>query len=268
MSHDSEPNLTLPASMFRSGQVERIDVPILRRGTVEWETDRRVSNLGGELILEGDIRVGAVQVRGPDVRGVPISASKAARGIGTIGQLWQDGRVPYEINGAVAATVDAAIAHWEKHTPIRFALKADVDENFISFEDQGACWSHVGCIGGYQPVSLSSDCTVGSAIHEIGHLLGLWHEQSRSDRDRFVTIVSANIAEGQLHNFDKHVIDGRDLGDYDYLSIMHYPPKAFSINTEDTIVPAAGGPAIGQRLGLSSGDVAAIRALYPELPWP
>jgi hypothetical protein len=44
---------------------------------------------------------------------------------------------------------------------------------------------------------------------------------------------------------------------------MHYPPKAFSANGQDTIV-ALGGEAIGQRAGLSNSDVAAVAELYPH----
>ena len=45
---------------------------------------------------------------------------------------------------------------------------------------------------------------------------------------------------------------------------MHYGGTAFSRNGQATIVPF-GGQAIGQRNGLSAGDIAAVRALYPQL---
>jgi hypothetical protein len=66
-----------------------------------------------------------------------------------------------------------------------------------------------------------------------------------------------------LHNFDQHVVDGIDLGTYDYGSIMHYPKDAFSQNGGDTIVPKQEGVQIGQRTGLSAGDIAAVKNLYP-----
>ena len=68
------------------------------------------------------------------------------------------------------------------------------------------------------------------------------------------------------HNFDKHILDGIDLGDYDFGSIMHYRATAFSINGQPTI-RVKGGKPIGQRNGLSAGDITAARLMYPNLDW-
>jgi len=98
--------------------------------------------------------------------------------------------------------------------------------------------------------------------------VGLWHEQSREDRDTFVTVNWANIDPPQKHNFDQQITDGDDVGPYDYGSIMHYGPTAFSINGQATITPTQALPAgvvMGQRSGLSAGDRAAVRFMYPAL---
>lgn len=64
------------------------------------------------------------------------------------------------------------------------------------------------------------------------------------------------------YNFDTnsatHVNDG--IG-YDYDSIMHYGPKAFTVDGSDTIV-AKNRQAIGQRQGLSVKDVQQAKQLY------
>jgi biotin-(acetyl-CoA carboxylase) ligase len=125
----------------------------------------------------------------------------------------------------------------------------------------------VGRRGGKQVISLGTGCNVGSTIHEIGHALGLWHEQSRSDRDQYIEIVWENIKPNRESNFEKHLQDGKDWGIYDYDSIMHYTANSFGVNGAVTIRVKETGQLIGQRNGLSQGDINAVYFMYPDLEW-
>ena len=53
-------------------------------------------------------------------------------------------------------------------------------------------------IGGGQVLSLQAGgCTnIGIVAHELIHALGFYHEQSRNDRDSFVTVNYNNILSG------------------------------------------------------------------------
>ncbi len=180
---------------------------------------------------------------------------------------WPDGVIVFRIDPGLpnTARVTGAIAHIEANTNLRFRPRAS-EANFVTFRPAGGCSSSVGMRGGEQFVNLGAGCTLGNTIHEVCHAAGLWHEQSREDRDNFVTINFPNITPAAVHNFDQQITDGDDVGRYDYDSIMHYPRDAFAVNPAiDTITPKPNpAQAIGQRLGLSAGDVAAINFLYPR----
>lgn len=62
------------------------------------------------------------------------------------------------------------------------------------------CWSYLGARGGRQTISLQTpECTgSGVTVHELMHALGLVHEQSRADRDKYVTIMWSNIWKGKV----------------------------------------------------------------------
>lgn len=54
--------------------------------------------------------------------------------------------------------------------------------------------------GGKQILSLATGCfpnRPATTIHEFFHALGFYHEQSRTDRDDYVTIIEENIIEGK-----------------------------------------------------------------------
>ena len=62
------------------------------------------------------------------------------------------------------------------------------------------CCSYVGRRGnGPQAISIGKNCDkFGIVVHELGHVIGFWHEHTRPDRDDHVTIIRDNIQPGGI----------------------------------------------------------------------
>ena len=66
--------------------------------------------------------------------------------------------------------------------------------------------------------------------HEIGHALGFWHEQSRPDRNDYITIDFSNVASSHQHNFQLQPNTVYFGQKYEYGSVMHYAQKVSRFN--------------------------------------
>ena len=103
---------------------------------------------------------------------------------------------------------------------------------------------------------------LGTVIHEIGHVVGFYHEHSRYDRDEYVQVLLQNVRSPSLRSaFDK--LEGDTLGyGYDYASVMHYGESTFAIQGTKTLVSKKppNAPIGGQEL--SPLDICKINELY------
>lgn len=111
----------------------------------------------------------------------------------------------------------------------------------------------------------------GTVIHETLHSLGFFHEQSRTDRDNYITIIEENINPAKQHNFDTFIesnYSGYNLGPFDFNSIMLYSSyNSFAIDISlPTMTKKDGSTFTGQRSGLSDGDIAGLNYIYGYKP--
>ena len=181
------------------------------------------------------------------------------------GWLWPEGVVPYTIDESLPnpQRVLDAIEHWNSKSTIRLVERTDEPDwvNFTVHEER--CTSFVGRRGGEQEITVPEWCSIGGIIHEIGHTVGLFHEHSREDSDSHVRVFFENIDKRSiLINYTPVIKYGDDIGPYDYGSIMHYDGIGFSRNNKPTIETIPPGLVIGQREGLSAGDIDGVAELY------
>nr|XP_039262010.1 meprin A subunit alpha-like [Styela clava] len=146
--------------------------------------------------------------------------------------LWTNGIVPMAYGssaslGAIAAMEDARI-EFALNTCINVKIR-ELEMDFITVESSNGCWSRVGKVGGNQTVSMGPGCQYkGTAIHEILHAIGFYHEQSRKDRDDYITIEWSNVIADKSFNFDKMIHLDNLREPYDLDSLVHYEDVAFS----------------------------------------
>lgn len=231
------------------------------RWTPEAElVEKTVAIVDGKVILEGDIVLGSEQEIFNNSRGVVTN-------IGA--QRWPNSTIPYVIaaDHEDVVMVQAAINMIIRGTNICM-IPRTTETDYVEFVNSNFCTSQIGRQGGRQEIEASATCGVGVTAHEILHAAGHFHEQSRSDRDDYVTINLENVVPGLEFNFEKATV-GTDIGTYDYHSIMHYRPFDFSTNglpTVEVISPGANPPNIGQSTVLSEGNISTTNTIYPSQP--
>ncbi|UMM39016.1 hypothetical protein L5515_016239 [Caenorhabditis briggsae] len=190
-------------------------------------------------------------------------------------RIWPEGIIPFVIasnfSGEHQHLFLRAMRHWENYTCVSFVPRQAHHKHYITFTvDKCGCCSYVGRRGeGPQAISIGKNCDkFGIVVHELGHVVGFWHEHTRPDRDMYVDIFYKSIQTGQDYNFEKSKPDEVDSLDepYDFSSIMHYARDTFSRGAfYDTILPKPNSGfrlEIGQRVQLSDGDIRQTKKLY------
>ena len=223
-------------------------------------------NINGQAVLEGDIMLGATTAL-PFRYGMPWQSSvdrKSAVAVANRSYLWPAAEIPYVVDPT--AQDQLSVINWAVQlfdsTSLKLRPAHASDRDYVVFRKlNGGCWSYLGRQGGPQDIDVSS-CGPGSIAHEIMHAAGFYHEQSRADRDDYITIVWDQISPEMRSNFEKRDARGQDIGPYDYDSIMHYPSHAGSTTGNATIIPRSPSARIGQRDGLSALDRSALQSLY------
>ncbi len=224
----------------------------------------------GAAVHDGDIVLDAAEDLNRRERTLKGPNRKQANFIAEEELLWPGGVVYYTINENLERPerVLKAMELWSAAAPVQFVERTD-QKGYVEFRRGGGCSATVGFRGRRQYVSLSRLCSLGTVQHEIGHALGLWHEQTRIDRDEYIAIEEDHLDRvSGVRNIVPLALppDNGVSPAYDYGSIMHYSATAFSKTGMPGIETIPPGMPIGQRSALSVGDIDAVARLYGDPP--
>jgi hypothetical protein len=225
----------------------------------------------GKAVFQGDIILERVETIDPQ-RPLP------SYGVDYAKYLWPKVGSQYQIPYVIASgsgdltNLNNAIAQFNStFSNIQFvALTSQTDYVNFDFDPNnfsGECEAIVGRAGGEQTVGGSGSCTVATILHEMGHTVGLWHEQSRPDRNTYVSVNYGNLIKGSISNFNQIYDNAQTFGTlFDYASIMEYPAFSFSRNGGPAIESIPAGIPLSNQTGYTATDIDGIERLYGNAP--
>jgi hypothetical protein len=229
----------------------------------------------GQPIYEGDIILDHLQpmpgvdAQGPQPLSVGIAYPQSMWP--KVGSVYQ---VPYVItsDGGDANLMPAISQFNSTFTGLIQWVPRTSETNYVNIDLNsgdftGECEATEGDANiGSQPMTGSGACTLATLLHEMGHEIGLYHEQSRSDRDTFVTVNYQNLIKGSRFNFDIIQDNVQNLTLYDYASVMEYPAFSFTRNGGPAIESIPPGMPLSNSAGYSAADIEGIERLYGAPP--
>ena len=309
------PRQIIVAVLLAGAQAAQADAPATPAGlpehvVVPWHGKSVIADVReGHVIVDGDISIGTTAYVQRKLATRPDEWSDVkAWGAGPIGSngyavaypstLWPSAapgspaNIPYIISTSYSQIGQAVADFNAKFSGvIQFIPQTSetdyVDFNLTGFDASGICFAQgVGRIGGVQTIGGSVTCTETALLHEIGHIVGLYHEHQRSDAATFLTYTELNLDKpyafgdlgtfdslGGFGNFGAPYANADLIGLYDLGSLMQYgrqaitpPTGVFSKNGENVLETIPAGIPIGEVTTYSPGDIDTIKRLYGAAP--
>jgi hypothetical protein len=167
--------------------------------------------IDGEVMIDGDILIPADMIKNKASEVNNRSAfDKNIR-------LWPNNTVFYQFHSNLPTkhktALQKAMAVWSGKTKVKFVYRTN-QPNYIMMRYSSDNSSYLGTIGGMQYLNLN-DPEIGTAIHELGHALGMVHEHQRSDRDNTIRVFD------NASNFSR-IWNTYNYTSFDFNSIMLY----------------------------------------------
>ena len=194
---------------------------------------------------------------------------------------WPDGRVPYVVDGLAAEderTMLEAMRAWEAVASVHFTERVDeaayVKIVVLGEDPVAAGRSSVG----RQPdesqpqlLQLKKQVSLSTALHELGHALGMFHEHQRPGRGAYIDVFPDNaVLAGDQFDADFAELDTTAAlwtDEYDERSIMHYASiskysKKDASGKQLPVLTRKDGTYLEHQTSLSHGDACAVNMVY------
>ncbi|XP_058065455.1 zinc metalloproteinase nas-14-like [Anopheles bellator] len=231
---------------------------LLAGGTIA----NRLEEIGGRH--QGDIVLTDIQLDAALGGGIPIVYDAIK---------WVKGVVPFEIDAAFTPDqqqqILLAMTMISSRSCVRFVTReVPTHRQFLNITAlPSGCWATLGVNALVNQMNLQTDgcMQLGNIAHQLLHVLGFTHPQSRPDRDYYVRVQHDDIDPDQKDNLASYTQGTiEDFGiPYDYESILHCQTNSFAGETSGraTVVPLDNVD-IGQREALSIKDVRKLNKMY------
>ncbi|XP_061166015.1 uncharacterized protein LOC133174938 [Saccostrea echinata] len=162
-------------------------------------------------------------------------------------RYWTNGIIPYVFTSEVKSKEERlgrlrAHRRYEYWTCIRFvpwtkttAREYGLDHNnYLKHVDNKGCWSVLG--NTRRNGQKISCCMDESCVHEIGHAMGLHHEQKSYLHHDYIRINFQNVMPDRVKEYEEEdPSSSKTFGYYDLGTSMHYNKFMFSANAEPTM---------------------------------
>lgn len=199
---------------------------------------------------------------------------------------WKGASIPVWVDPAVKQTaryamLKRAMDEWNSATGVRFfeTPRAGPGVVYVANRPNGA---RCDALVGYQPSFLHGGrrvsggritlgkCSYGSVLHELGHVLGLAHEQQRADRGRYIDFSPVAAVMASCRISARGCLEAPSVigtpkrlqlaTDYDPCSLMHYLADQSSKVRQGRLPPSAGWSRFYRLTGQGEANFRTCRA--------